>query len=533
MDESKRFTQNTSILVSGEFVSFLLSFGLTFFLVRFLTIDEYSFFNRILVVPIILLYISDFGLFHGCLYYLPRLDKLKKKQKSRNVIIITLISKSLIGIILFSIFFFISPELISPIIGIQETHEIVMLQLISIILITKHLLEAIRAVLIGSNKMIPFVTLKIIENGSNFLLTIFFFLINWKLLGPIFGLVISTIITAIFGISYINKRLLKKVEKKQALNWKCAPILIERGFLYSLNAAIINTKNEFFILFLTLFNFYSEVSYLRVGVSITIFFHLFLRPVRTSIFPIFSKYSWDNYKEKTTLTRIFHSSIKFSHLFITPVIVFCIIFASELIPLIFGLKYLASSYFISIFLISYLPLTFGMLAIPPFLFGQGHPRFAFLIDFVSLIASILFGISFSFFLGSLGFVIGISLGAFLGIIFGIFAINRKFGKELFSNNKRSILILVIAVLLCGFLFIIFNFLTQMLILENFLLKLLILGLIFVCYYLLFLIILIQTKLIRYEEMTFLIQGFQKIPVINRILHFIAILAKKILRKKNN
>jgi len=533
MEETTEFARNTPILIIGEFITFVLSFGITLFLIRYLSVEEYSSFNRVLVIPTILVFFSDLGLYRGCSYYVARLDKLNRKQESRNVIKITLITKSLIGIGFSLSIYFLAEEIISPLIGIQDSNLVNLFKLALILLITKNLLEAVLSVLVGSTKMSIFVIVKVILNSMQFVFTIILVFLGWKLFGAVVGLILSTAIAGLFGLFYIQKKILRQNGKKESIDWKCLPQLIKRGYFFSLNTIIKNTKIEFFILFLTLFSFYSEVSYLRVGVSITIIFNLFLRPVMISLIPIFSKYSWDNNTEKNSLTQIFHYSIKFCHLLITPVIIFCTIFASELIPLIFGMNYLASSHFISIFLISYLPLTIGMVAIPSFLFGQGYPRFAFLIDLVSFIASILFSISFSIFLGSLGFAIGISLGAFLGVVFGILVTNQKFGKGLFSNNKRSILIIVIAGLLCGLLFISFYYFTQWIVLDNPFLKLFILGLVFVCYYILFLIILIRTKLVRYDEMAFFIQEFQNIPVINRILRFIAVIAKKILKKRND
>ena len=196
------------------------------------------------------------------------------------------------------------------------------------------------------------------------------------------------------------------------------------------------------------------------------------------------------------------------------------------------MNYLAGSQFIFVFLIYFLPLTFGTVALPSFFFGQGYSSLAFLIEFFSFTASILAGICFSLFLGSFGFVIGISLGAFLGLVFGIFITNRKFGRELFSKSKESFLIIIIAGLLCGLFFFGFYIFTLVIVLENFILKLLVLGGFFICFYILYLIILVKIKLIRYQEISYFIREFQKIPLLNRVLNFIINIWKK-LRNRND
>ena len=532
MEKITEFNSSMRILIIGEIIIFTLSFVCTFFLIRFLSVEDYSIYNLILMVPIILIYVLDFGLFSGCSYYVARLSKLNKKEELRNVIKITLITKILLGIGLAVTVYFLAKEIVFSLLGIQNPILILLLQLASILLITENLLHAVRSILIGSTKMNTYIMVKVIRNFTRLVFTILLVLLGWNLFGPVIGLILATGMAGLVGLLRIQKNLLKHSGKKQSIDWKCLPQVIRKGFSFSFISVMTNIKYEVFILILAIFGFYTEVSFLKVGLVITSIFYVILRPVMISLFPIFSKYSWSNLSERTTLTQVFHYSTKFCNLFITPVIIFCIVFAFELIPLVFGMKYLASSQFISVFLFYFLPLTIGMAAIPTFFFSQGYQNLAVLIEFFSFSVSILAGICFSLFLGSFGFAIGISLGAFLGLVFGIFLTNRKFGKGLFSKTKESILIIVIAGLLCGFFFVGYYFFTSVIMLENPILKLLVLGGVFVCFYILFIILLIQINIIRYQEISYFIQEMQKIPLVNRVLPFVIIIGKKFWKRHN-
>ena len=130
-------------------------------------------------------------------------------------------------------------------------------------------------------------------------------------------------------------------------------------------------------------------------------------------------------------------------------------------------------------------------------------------------------------------VIGVSLGAFLGLVFGIIITNRKFGKDLFSNIRESILIVIIAGTLCGLFFVGYYFFTLMFVLENFIIKLFVLGGMFVWFYIIFLIILIRVNLLRYHEVSYFIREFQKIPLINKVLNFIVTLGKKLWKSNDD
>ena len=430
------------------------------------------------------------------------------------------------------VLFFFAAEIGSFLFGIRNPIIVPLIQLASILLITENLLEAVLSILIGSTKMKFFTMVNVIRYVTKFVVTILLVLIGWSLFGAIIGIILATGIAGLLGLFYIRNNLLKHSGKKQSIDWKCLPQLVKRGFSFSLVSIIHNIRYEVFILFLAIFGFYSEVSYLKVGVTMITIFNVILRPVVLSLFPIFSKYSWRIPSEKLILKQVFHYSNKFCTLFISPVIIFCIVFASELVPLVFGMNYLAGTQFISIFFVYFLPLTIGMVALPSFFFGQGYSRLSFLIEFFSFSASIILGIFLSLFLGSFGFAIGISLGAFLGLIFGMFITNRKFGKELFSNSMELILIVIIGGILCGIFFIGYYFFTLMIALENFVFKLLVLGGMFVCFYILFLIIIIRVKLLRYNEMLYFIREFQKIPLGNKVLNCIVSLGKKLWKRKD-
>ena len=371
----------------------------------------------------------------------------------------------------------------------------------------------------------------IIQQLTGFIATISLVFLNLILIGPVIALVLSTGIAGLLGLFYIRKNIIKRNGTKQDINWKCLPKIVKKGFSFSLISVVQNVKYEVFILILVIFGFYTEVSYIKVGVAISAVFYIILRPVEISLFPIFSKYSWKNTTERVILKQIFQYSIKFMNIFISPVIMFCIIFSSSLIPLIFGVNYIASIQFIVVFLIYFLPITIGIFAIPVFFFSQGHSGYAFFLEFFSFIVSIISSIFFSFFIGSFGFAIGICFGPFLGLIFGIFITNRKFGKELFSKIKESILILVIASLLCGLFFFGSYFFNLIIVLDSPILELLILGAFFLCFYFMFIIILLKLNLITYKEMLYFIGEFQKIPLINKVLPFIVKLGKKLWKKK--
>ena len=162
MEKTSEFTRNIGILIIGEIITFALSFTSGFFLIRFLSVDDYSIYNLVLVVPTILLYITDFGLYHGCSYYVTQLSKLNKKEESQNVIKITLVTKSLLEIGLAIALFFLAEVISSSLFGIQNPILVPLIRLTSILLITDNLLEVVHPILIGSARMKFFTIMNVV-----------------------------------------------------------------------------------------------------------------------------------------------------------------------------------------------------------------------------------------------------------------------------------------------------------------------------------------------------------------------------------
>jgi len=361
------------------------------------------------------------------------------------------------------------------------------------------------------------VSLKNIQIALQFIITLFFVFFGIRFYGAIVALVISTFCVGLLGILYLYKKGLLHKRRKEKIEWAFTSLIIKRGFFYSLNSIISNTKNYFFILTLTLFSFFSEVSYLKAAVSVSSIFYLILRPIRLSVTPMFTRLSWDKPEERKNLIQVFHYSLKFSILFITPVVFYSVFFASKLIPVFFGSNYSASSQFISTFLISFFPLAFGMNVIPPFFFGQKKPRLAFHIEFLSFVFSISLAILFSLIFQSNGYAFGISLGAILGLIFGLFLLKKKFGRTLLSEGRQISLTILISGVLSFIMLLGYLLVEKFIVLNNEFMILLICGLAFILYYFSYFLVLIRINLINYTEIKFFMQEFQKIPLLNKFL----------------
>jgi len=166
-------------------------------------------------------------------------------------------------------------------------------------------------------------------------------------------------------------------------------------------------------------------------------------------------------------------------------------------------------------------------------YGQGFPKLSFLIDFFPFILSSFLGITFSILFGSLGFAIGLSLGSILGFFVNIVISNKKFGKELFSKSLELIYLVLIVGGLCGFFFFLFRFFQLDFMISNTYLKLIAIFITFICIYFFYLIISIRVNLNKYKEIEYFVNVFNKIPIINKILPYIAKFAYKLSNKNNN
>lgn len=531
--ESKKFIQNSYILMVGYFLSTLVSTIGTILVIRLISVEEYGLINIAFIVPNILINLSELGLNFASIHFIARKMGDNDEGGVKNVIRINLYIKILIGTLLTLFVAFFPTFIAHNIYNIRDDRMIILIQIAAIGVISSILYEALISFFLGAQDM------NIIQYGSilrSFLRTsisIILILIGFTLLGPAIGFVFSTLITVIFYLFFLKRVYPKRNNIKSATKWKELSKMFKYGYPLMLGSFIAAIEHDIYFLILTANGLIAEVSYLNVAITSAALIGILKKAILNSLFPVFSKRDWSIESQRKSLINYYQFSLKFEALLILPVAIFIILFSGDFFYIIFGDNYKIASPFISSYFLIYLLIPIGSITIPVFLNGQKKTNVVLLFELIIFISSIIFSILLIPFFGGLGLLYGMFLGRLVALIYGNMIIYKNYGTVLYGNLKNIFYVFFTTILSGIITYLSYNFITIFIPVDGLLNNILVLGIIFFIYLGLLLFFIGIFSLITYEEIDLMVTSFQILPIFNKIFYIIGEIEKRILKIRLN
>ncbi len=533
LEDNHNLIENIYTLFKGQLIGTIISMIGSIFIIRLISVEEYSLINISYIITIILISLGDFGLNPATTHFIAKKMNKNDIDGIRNIIRINLIIKIFIGLLFMFIIAVNANFIVNEIYKVDDERLIVLIQIASIGIFTTILFEAINSIFLGAEYMNLIRTGNILYNSLKVGLSVWLILLNLTLIGPLISFVFSPLIVALIYLFFLKKKFGKDISIKFQIDWKELKKMMKYGYPLLLVSLIMSIQAQIYSYILFSFGFLHEVSYFYVSLLSSGLIFIIILPISLALFPAFSKFEWIKNEEQKILKIYFQFSIKFGNLITLPIIIFIIIFSNEIFPIIYGNNYLSASPFISVYFLTYLLVPFGLLTIPAFLNGQKHTKSVMYLELIKLFGGISFGLIFIHIFGGIGIMIGIFIGQILSVVYGILLINRKYGRELLRNFKENVIIFLIATFGGIITFFLYNTIKIFISIEILLIKLIFLGGVFLFYIIFFYFIVGILNLINYDELNFLEKSFIKFPLISKIFLFFSNVEKKIinLRKK--
>ncbi|MHA1469861.1 MAG: oligosaccharide flippase family protein, partial [Candidatus Asgardarchaeia archaeon] len=307
--------------------------------------------------------------------------------------------------------------------------------------------------------------------------------------------------------------------------------MIKYGLPLSIVSIITGLRTQIFNFILTRKATLDEVGFFNITIALSAIMLLFVRPISLTLFPAFSRYSWEKKEERIFLIEYFHRSIKYSSLFLVPVSLMITIFSKEIIFLVYGPNYINAYKFVSIYFLTYILISVGLLTIPNFLNGQGKTIIVFYGELIRLLAGASLAYLLVISIGGVGVVVGLLVGSIVGQIYFIIWVYRKYGKELLVNFYESMKIILTAGVSCFIALYTYSLIFEVLIFLQPVFSVF-LGLLFssLIYLISFLILGAAMYIVSPEELIFLKSLFSKIKPVGVIAIFIMAIEQKLVER---
>ncbi len=515
----------------GNLISKLLAIINSIIIIRLLTVQEYGLWKVASIIPNILLIVGELGLNNATIHFITRMKKGGDFKGIKDVIRINILVKFIISIVFMIIIDLNAKLLALEIFFIDDPRLITLIIISSFGIFTSILCEATFPILVGYEYMKSVRLGMILRIFLRILISLAIIVIGFALYGPMIGFVLCNFITLIYNFIIIKKRINLNDSKNSNTGLSVLSKMIKYSYPLTISSIILGLQVPIYEIIITIVSGPVDVGYFEVAIIISGVMLILTHSISISFFQNFSKYKWEIQEEKKMLVNNFKFSLKMSSFMIFPLTYFLIFFSKEILPLIFGNEYLPASLYISLFLITFFFVPFGSLSIPAFLKGQKQTKRSLLIDLINFISSLGFGLIFLYFIGSIGFIVGLIFGLLISTSAGILLVLRKYEKILLTDLANQLKIFLIATFSAIFSYIYYSVIINIIPIRILIIDLIVLFSSLVTNYVLFLSLTAIFSLITLEDLDSLENSFKKIILINKLLALLSVFLKKVMKLK--
>ncbi|MEJ2252460.1 MAG: oligosaccharide flippase family protein [Candidatus Lokiarchaeota archaeon] len=336
---NQKLFSNVNILISGYFISTILSAISTIFIINFLSVDSYALMNIALILPTIFILIGDFGLNSATTHFIAS-KKITNPKEVRNIAKINIYIKIFIGFLYSLVLIINAGGIAKYIYNINNSNMILLIWFGSIGVFSTLLFDSVNYAFIGLENMSAMrystISRKIIEAA----VSIGLLLIGFGAIGPLIGLFLGPLIASLFGLIYLKRKLNTFYSSGMGLDWSFLLKMIKYGYPLSFVTLIVGIQPQIFTFLLIQLGNIKFVSFFNVAYASKKIIFILTQSISFTFFPAFSRFNWEKIDDRNKLKSKYQFSIKIGSFLILPITLLLIIFSREIFPIIFGSKYI-------------------------------------------------------------------------------------------------------------------------------------------------------------------------------------------------
>ena len=396
----RRLSEHAAVSVKGSFfliignsISLVLNAAGVILVALMLTPSEYGLFTITLVLPTFFNLFSSWGIDSALVQYIARSRSQNKTDHIENIVWTGIRFKLLIGGSLSLILFLFADVLSSFVLKKPEIGEFV--RVASLIVMSQSIHSASISVLAGFEKMDYRAIVNVIQSLVKGVFSPLLVYLGYGIRGVVVGHTLSYVVAALVGLSLVaslTRSLTKKGDAEPSPDW--LKQMLDYGLPLYIGSITTGVAVQFRGFLLSWFIPDNLIGNYGVASWFSIFIGVIGTSLGVTFFSTFSKY--DAINEPKKIRDIFQGSIRYSTLFLSPLIFLFINVSRPIIYTIFGGKYPFAPLYLSLLLIPSLFVGIGSLSVLRLFNSQGDTRVSMNISVIGSITTILLSLIFAY-----------------------------------------------------------------------------------------------------------------------------------------
>jgi O-antigen/teichoic acid export membrane protein len=445
VDMGKTSVKGSFQLFIGRIVSTLVLAVGTIVVGMYISDVEYGLYTIALVPAATFLLFQDWGVGTALTKYCANYRAEKKEAELRTIIVSGLTFQVLTGIALTLLSFLTASFVASTILGNSESAFLVALASITIFFTAIY--GGSLSVFVGFERMGLSTVSLIVSSAVQGLLSPLLVYLGFGAIGAVAGFTVASVASGVTGVFLLYFSIFRKLPSakvnKAKLSQTLKPLL-RYGIPISIATIISGISTQIYYFLMASYADLAMIGNYRIATNFALFLTFFIFPIQTVLFPAFSKLNPS--KDRSLLTTVFASSIKYSSLFLVPATIALMVLSNPMIATIYGDKWLTAPFFLTLSVVGNVLVLLGNISVNRLLYAMGETKMLMKLNTLTLCI----GVPLAFLLipplGVLGVIIVSSLVAGVpSMSIGIYWTWRRYEtKPDLRNSARIFLASVVA-----------------------------------------------------------------------------------------
>jgi O-antigen/teichoic acid export membrane protein len=297
-----------------------------------------------------------------------------------------------------------------------------LIPLASLLLVGLALYNTITAGYQGLKMMDRSAFLQVLEAASKLVLTLALLWLGFGLMGAVAGYTLSYVISGLVGLALVMvmyKRIMPRgwlADLKDALRYSFPLFIagIASGFISPYQVTLL----AFFVV-------NAQIGGYGAASNITTLIVLFTYPIATALFPLFSSIG----KDEGGLAETYEKSVRYSTIFVVPVVALIMALAYPITSAIYGRAYEFAGGYLALMVAQYVFVGLGSQSQAALLNGIGETRKSLMASMANSLAVIVVSTALIPFLGVYGAVVATVVGAATFVVVAWRIVGRRLGTN--------------------------------------------------------------------------------------------------------
>jgi O-antigen/teichoic acid export membrane protein len=417
-------------------------------LARLLSPVDFGLYSIALTVPNLIQIFRDWGTSYAVVKYTAKYTSEGNYRKVKTIIFSGLLFQTILALVLCLITFLLSEFLALNL--FQRPELTFLLQIVSLSLLSGSFISLIQtiagtstslaqAAFIGMERSEYHSLSLLIHSIIRTIITSLLVILGLGSFGAVFGYTISLLLAGLCALLlfFFVYSKLPKVPIKEMKIIANLKILFHYGLPLSLVTILRGFLNQFYIIILAVFASNSLLGNYSVALNFVVLITFFATPVKTVLFPAFSKL--DPTKESKDFKNVFRFSVKYGALLVVPVTFLVISLSQPAVYTLFGVNYDSAPTYLSLLSIPYLYSAFGFLSVTNLLNGQGKTKLNLKLTIITASIGFCLGYILTSQLEVFGLIITILVAEIPSLIIGLYWVIKNYGVTVDWSSSLKIL----------------------------------------------------------------------------------------------